>query len=374
MATIAQAIETTGGGVIQFLKWWRDELAGLLPQRAQGRSAARILVAITPEEGYRVFEGTGAKLRPVRAGLELSALDAVGAAADLARSNPGALIGIRVPLASCFVRSLELPRSAQDDASRILDLDLERATPFKLKDVYCATLVENKDDRSPQVRVRHLMIKRQSVEPVLSELNASGASVDFIDCWDESTGQALPVDFLASQQQQATAARHGLSFMTLLLALLALLGVSALVLANARYQTALQTVEAQVAQARAQATNVRRALDTSEAALTEIDQLQRLKLATTPTVELIDALTKLMPNSVWLTDLRLENGALDITGLAKSSAALLPLFEHSPVFADAAMASGVNFDPQENKERFSLRVKVRQAGGEPAAAEKEEKK
>jgi hypothetical protein len=38
------------------------------------------------------------------------------------------------------------------------------------------------------------------------------------------------------------------------------------------------------------------------------------------------------------------------------------------------MASGVNFDPQENKERFSLRVKVRQAGGEPAAAEKEEKK
>jgi hypothetical protein len=188
MATIAQAIETTGGGVIQFLKWWRDELAGLLPQRAQGRSAARILVAITPEEGYRVFEGTGAKLRPVRAGLELSALDAVGAAADLARSNPGALIGIRVPLASCFVRSLELPRSAQDDASRILDLDLERATPFKLKDVYCATLVENKDDRSPQVRVRHLMIKRQSVEPVLSELNASGANVDFIDCWDESTG------------------------------------------------------------------------------------------------------------------------------------------------------------------------------------------
>jgi len=374
MATIAQAIETTGGGVIQFLKWWRDELAGLLPQRAQGRSAASILVAITPEGGYRVFEGTGTKLRPVRAGLELSALDAVGAAADLARSNPGALIGIRVPLASCFVRSLELPRSAQDDASRILDLDLERATPFKLKDVYCATLVENKDDRSPQVRVRHLMIKRQSVEPVLSELNASGASVDFIDCWDDSTGQALPVDFLASQQQQITAARHGLSFTTLLLALLALLGVSALVLANARYQTALQTVEAQVAQARAQATNVRRALDTSEAALTEIDQLQRLKLATIPTVELIDALTKLMPNSVWLTDLRLENGALDITGLAKSSAALLPLFEHSPFFADAAMASGVNFDPQENKERFSLRVKVRQAGGEPAAAEKEEKK
>ena len=90
--------------------------------------------------------------------------------------------------------------------------------------------------------------------------------------------------------------------------------------------------EGRVQQARAQATSVRRALDTSEAALTEIDQLQRLKLATTPTVEVIDALTKLLPNSVWLTDLRLENGFLDMTGLAKSGAALLPLFEHSPLF------------------------------------------
>jgi general secretion pathway protein L len=373
MPTIAQAIETTGGGVIQFLKWWGEELRGLIPQRAGSRSAARILVALT-QEGYRVFEGGGAKLRPVRAGVELSALDAVRAAAELARSNPAAPVGIRVPLASCFVRTVELPRSAQEDASRILELDLERATPFKRKDVYCATLVEDKEERGAHVRVRHLMIKRQSVEPILAELNASGASVDFIDCWDESNGQALPVNFLASQQQAATGARVGRSFTTLLVALLALFGVSALVLANGRYQTALETVEGQVAKARAQATSVRRALDSSEAALTEIDQLQRLKLATAPTVEVIDALTKLMPNSVWLTDLRLENGFLDITGLAKSGAALLPLFEHSPIFADAAMASGVNFDPQENKERFSLRVRVRQSGGEPGAADKAEKK
>src|SRR5262249_26816116 len=91
-------------------------------------------------------------------------------------------------------------------------------------------------------------------------------------------------------------------------------------------------------------------------------------------VAVIDALTKLLPDSVWLTDLRLENGVLDITGLAKSGAALLPLFEHSPLFADAAMASGVNFDPQENKERFSLRVRVRQAGVEAAARDSQEKR
>jgi general secretion pathway protein L len=373
MPTIAQTIETTGGGVIHFLKWWREELGGLLPQRVAGRSAAKIIVCVGPE-GYRLLEGGGGKLRPVRGGADLSALDAVAAASELARANPAAEVGIRVPLASCFVRTVELPRSAQEDAGRILDLDLERATPFKLKDVYCATLVENDDGRSPQVRARHLMIKRSSVEPLLGELKASGLTVDFIDCWDEGDRQSLPVDFLASQQQAGAAARGGLSFTSLLLALLALLGLSALLLANSRYQTALEAVQGQVQQARTQATSVRRALDTSEAALSEIEQLQRLKLATTPTVQVIDALTKLLPNSVWLTDLRVENGFLDITGLAKSGAGLLPLFENSPVFADAGLASGVNFDPQENKERFSLRVRVRQQGGEPATAEREEKR
>jgi len=374
MPTIAQAIGATGGGVIHFLKWWREELGGLMPQRVVGRSGAKILICLG-QEGYQVFEGGGGgKLRPVRGGADLSALDAVAAAGELARANPTAEVGIRVPLASCFVRTVELPRSAQEDASRILDLDLERATPFKLKDVYCATLVENDDGRGPQVRARHLMIKRPSVEPVLGELNASGVRVEFIDCWDEGNRQSLPVNFLASQQQAGAAARGGLSFPGMLLALLALLGLSALLIANSRYQTALDTLQGQVQQARTQATTVRRALDTSEAALTEIDQLQRLKLATPPTVEVINALTKLLPNNVWLTDLRVENGVVDITGLAKSGAALLPLFEHSPLFADAGLASGVNFDPQENKERFSLRVRVRQPGNEAAATEREEKR
>jgi general secretion pathway protein L len=373
MPTIAQTMAATGGGLTAFLRWWREELRGLVPQQLRGRSAVKILIAIG-QDGYRVFASAGGKLRPARGGADLSPRDAVIAAGELARSDPAALVGIRVPLASCFVRNVELPRNAQEDATRILDLDLERATPFKLKDVYGAALVEDNQERGPRVRVRHLLLKRQSVEAILGELKAAAVPVDFIDCWDEANGQSLPVNFLAAQQQAGAGSARGLSFAKMLLVLLALLGLSAIHFANSRYQTALETVQGQLAQARAQATSVRRALDTSEAALTEIGHLQNLKLATPPTVEVIDALTKLLPDSVWLTDLRLENGFLDITGLAKSGAALLPLFEHSPLFADAALSSGVNFDPQENKERFSLRVRLRQPGGAAGASETEGKR
>ncbi|HJZ34016.1 MAG TPA: PilN domain-containing protein [Hyphomicrobiaceae bacterium] len=372
MASIAQGLGVAAGSVTNFLGWWREELRGLVPQRVRARAASQILIVVG-QDGYRVLESTGSKQRPVRGGVELSAPEAAAAAAELAKSNAAALIGIRVPLASCFVRHVELPRSAQADVARILELDLERATPFKLKDVLCAALIEDGQERAGRLKVRHMMIKRQTLEPISAELNASAVAVDFIDCWDEVSGQPLTVNFLASQQQAAAAGRK-VSFTALLMGLAALLGIAAIWLADARYQTALEGIEGQVAQARTQATNVRRALDTSQAAIVEIGQLQSLKLGTTTTVELIDAVTKLLPNSVWLTDLRLENGQLDITGLAKSGAALLPLFERSPLFTDAAMASGVNFDPQENKERFSLRVRVRQAAGEAAAGNDQEKR
>jgi general secretion pathway protein L len=360
------------GGLRQFLRWWRDELRGLLPQRMREASAARILLAIG-QDGYRVFASTGGKLRPVRGEEDLSALEAASAAGELARSNPAALVGVRMPLANCFVRHLELPRSASQDAARILDLDLERATPFKLKDVYSAALVEAGDTRGPRVRVRHLTIKRQAVDPLLEELKASGAAASFIDCWDEARGQPLAVNFLAAQQQAGAGPGRRLSLPSLLLALAAVLGLSAILLAHGRYQMALETVQGQVATTRAQATSVRRAFDTSEAALTEIGQLQSLKLATPPSVEVIDALTKLLPDTVWLTDLKLENGFLDIAGLATSGAALLALFEHSALFADATMASGVNFDPQEKKERFSLRVRLRQPGSNAGRGDGQEK-
>jgi general secretion pathway protein L len=363
MAGIAQSVEVVGGGVSRFLLWWREELLGLLPRRT--RSVATLLVAVGPN-GYRIFEDQNGRPRSADAGADLAALDAVNMTAKLARSNPAAVVGIRVPLESCFVRHVELPRGAQDDAARILDLDLERATPFKLKDVYTAALVDNAHSSTGRLRVRHLVIKRESVEPILSELRASGVSIGFIDCWGDATGQALPVNFLASQQQGDASSGRVLSFNRALMLLAILAGAAAILLTNGRYQSAIETLESRIGEARTQATSVRRALDTSEAALSEIERLQAAKLGNVPTVEILNALTKLLPDSVWLTDLRLEGGLLDITGLAQSSAALLPLFERSTLFADAAMTSAVNFDQQENKERFGLRVRIRQPG-EPAA-------
>ncbi len=75
----------------------------------------------------------------------------------------------------------------------------------------------------------------------------------------------------------------------------------------------------------------------------------------------------MLPDSVWLSEFRLEGDALDISGLAKSGAALPPLFAQSTIFADAALTAPLTLDSREDKERFSLRVRIKQPASQEAA-------
>ena len=199
---------------------------------------------------------------------------------------------------------------------------------------------------------------------MLEELRGAGLSVDFVDCWDEDGRSALPVNFLAVRGTPARDFSRLVTAPRLLAICAALLLVTAIGLMLSRHQSALEEVQGRVAATRTRAATVRNALESSNAAVAELTRLQRLKFAQIPSISIIEELSKLLPDSVWVADLRLEGDALDISGLAKSGSALLPLFERSKLFAEAALTAPLTFDQQEDKERFSLRARVRQPNGE----------
>ena len=56
-----------------------------------------------------------------------------------------------------------------------------------------------------------------------------------------------------------------------------------------------------------------------------------------------------------------------MSGLAKSGATLPALFEKSPLLVEGALSAPVTFDQREDKERFSLRVRIRRSAAGQAA-------
>jgi hypothetical protein len=69
----------------------------------------------------------------------------------------------------------------------------------------------------------------------------------------------------------------------------------------------------------------------------------------------------------------MERDILDISGLARSGASLPSLFVGSRLFGDASLTAPVTLDPREDKERFSLRIRIKQPEASPQVASTEER-
>lgn len=351
-------------GVARFLAWWREELWGLVPQRARQAltRAQPSLVIAALDQGFAVFEQVGAETRPVAVGGTgvLTRGQALAALAQTARSRSVTRVGIRLPVSACFSRSVELPSAARGEFRQILNFDLERATPFKLRDVYTAHLVEGEAPTRGKLAVRQLVAKRDAIDPLMSEIGAQGLQVAFVDCWREEPSRGLPLDFLdAGMPAKGGASR--LVTPTSVMAVLALgLLVSAGSLALSKYEKALEEVQTRNATMRAEAAAVRRLLERSDTAVADLAQLRQAKLGRIPATQVLEEISRLLPDTVWLNELRIEGDGVDMTGLAKSGAALPQLLERSPIFTDAALSAPLNLDPREDKERFSLRLRIRQ--------------
>ena len=128
--------------------------------------------------------------------MPLSRAEALSALAQMADSGKATSVGIRLPRSQCFQRRVELPRAARNDARQILNFNLERATPFKLKDVYTAHVVEEAAGSKGKLRVLQLVTKREAVDPLIADVKAAGLEVAFVDCWHNEPSSGLSVDFL----------------------------------------------------------------------------------------------------------------------------------------------------------------------------------
>lgn len=358
------ALRSLKDGLLGFATWWRDELWGLVPVGARqlllGAEARVVLAQL--DSGFKVFaEASGRGPTTIGGGGAIMPLpEALKELAGLAASAGAATVGIRLPLSLCYTRCVELPGAARRDLRRILNFDLERATPFKLKDVHTAHMVEGEASTKGKLLVRQLVAKRELVEPLIAQVRRAGLGVAFVDCWRDQPAQALPVNFLETETSADTGMDRLVTVPKVLAALLLLLAASAVLLTLSRYENALGELQARTAQTRSEAAAVRQMLERSDAAVADLGRLQQLKLRHIPAIAILEEVSRLLPDTVWLSDLRVEGETMDISGLAASGAELPPLFERSTIFSNASLTAPLTLDPREDKERFSLRVQIRQ--------------
>jgi general secretion pathway protein L len=356
---MTSALQATVEASRRLFSWWKEELTELVPsplRRWAAGEARRTIFA--PENGQFVhYEEVRGRL--VRRGETSLPAGGPGRRRFAARrlSRP---IGVRLPRSACLIRQMELPAAARQDFGKILQLDLERATPFRHQDVYRDHFIENGPVRDGKLPVRQVVVKRAVLDPILQQLKSHNIEVDFADCWDDGDKRGLPINLLRGGQGEPASAARRRSMPALALGLcMLILAGSAVLLGLSKYETALQRLESETASAQAKAVAVNRSLTTAEASLTAVAELRRLKASRPPVIRILDELTRLLPDTAWVSFLKIEGDALEVTIVAQSTAELLPLFARSPLFATAALSSPVTYDSGGQSERATVRMTLK---------------
>jgi general secretion pathway protein L len=355
---MATAVPRAPSGVGAFWAWWTGELRDLLPTPAP-RPAMR------PEAVIVLLEGRVATVavRRRRKLMELGRLSLPepgrGEAAVAATARDPATrallravrrsrlpVVLRLPASTGLVVRDLLPSSAERDLAPIMAHKVDLLTPWSAEQVH----VDQRIDRrrgDGQLEVSLMVAPRAQVDEARRRLAALGLETQAVDLVEEDPWAAPSLDLIHGPgSRRRGKGRAGLLLGTLL-ALLAVGGV----------------VAGQRIWARERLIETRRQLaETLEQRLGDLPELrsgiealrgearfigERQRAAASPLV-VLETLSRILPDNVWLTELSLNGNQLTIGGYAADATAVVTLIEDAPLF------SGATFRAPSTRERVPL--------------------
>lgn len=337
-----------------FARWWIDGLAGALAGLGGGASARRYVIA-AEDGGHAIREagrGGGAAVgRLVPTGTDgVLALDPPGIASRLA----GATVEIEVPEAWLFRRGLDpVAASSAPYLDAFARHHVERVTPWRVADVHYGVAATPLPEDASRLAVAIGAVPRALVERFVAALARTGPARLAIVAGTGAERFAIPV--VSGDGGRLARTRRTVGAVLAVLILGTVGAVVAGSWAQEIYDGEIAAVDRLIADRK---DFLRGAMERTRPRAEPADGLRAQRAATAPAVLLLEHLARALPDQAHLTDLRIENGTIRITGIAADATALIPALESSPLFMAVAFFAPTTRLTTGEGDRFHIEMRV----------------
>ena len=348
-----------------FLSWWGRELGTLVPE-----SLSRRLMPPKPQLWIVPAESGGGDYRIWRADGEPKVLDVFGAGEDaqLLRDRWRDILAefrdgqpeVRLCLHEDQVLALpvELPAAVEGNLDQALRYQLDQLSPFRADQVVLDHRVESHDQDHGRIGVTLRIVPNEDLEPLLDRARAFGAVVHAVDTLaDEDPPRPEGFNLLPESRRPRyvhARARFNMLLGAGLLVVLALVMAQTVILRE-RTVSGLRT-EADVL--RVEARRVMQLQQAFEETLLAANFLAEKRAAQPAVIELMDELTRILPDDIWLQQFQLQGSDLRIQGQADGSQRVIGLLAESELFDSPEITGAISIDPRSGQERFRSQVRV----------------
>ena len=305
-------------GIGQFFQWWGTELVSLLPRGLRRRLERHHDVLRLGLEGNEAVVCDRVDGRLVELGrVSVDAPDARTSMLELVRKyDPHATrIEVAVPADRLLIKEIRLPLAAEENLAEVLGFEMQRHTPFRADQIYFNHRVTSRDPHAQQLGVRIALAPRGSLQPLLGlledwrlrQVSARGAGAE-----DDHILEFVSEDF---QRSAASGLNRGL------IALNAVMLAAVIAIPLLQQRHALEELRARLENAR-DAAKAAVALEERIAAERErLAFLHRSKASRPAAVEILESLTRRLPDDTWLYRLELRDDRLEFQGTSSAASA-----------------------------------------------------
>ena len=348
-------------GVAAFWSWWISELSGMLPPRVRHVLMPRAQRLFLELDGTDVVMSQGtAQDKQELTRYTLGEADAAPlklSTEDKAHQQARELV-LCLPRDNVLSRSLTLPLAAEENLREVLSFEMDRQTPFTAEQVYYDFSVAARSAAERTLTVDLVLATRRMLDELLARLDSRGLHPDrvTIDCGED--GGFAAVNLLPVENRQRKAVTPRLVNLALgALAVLLLVSIVSLPLMNKREKiTALEPLLETASAKAEEAHRLRKEVDQLTA---NSRFLTDKKQSSLPVLQVMDELTRILPDDTWITRLDIKGTELQIQGQSSSAAALIPLIESSSILQNPRFRSPVTQVPRSDVERFHLSAETR---------------
>jgi general secretion pathway protein L len=347
--------------IVAVWKRWVEVLAMLLLAWREHRRSQRILM-ISEENDTLVVRQAGPDMAAEDAKSRPKVLS--GATAKrVVRAARGRFVVLALAADKIVTRRLNVPAQAHEFLSGIVRNQIERLSPWPAGEVMYGFAADKGEDDGATLDVRVLMTPRTTIDNARRTLTAAGLQVDrIVTRPDTAAGEtaAGPVTLWskitdAPHEDLATASR-------LIGAGIAASLIWAVILSIFTLTTA-SSIRSEHEELAARAKTLQRQLQAGRtpASLASLPAPQRAWLSketSASSVIVLEALSRAIPDSAHLSEIRLEGTTLRIMGIADDAPALLAPLEQSGHLSNVRFFAPTTRGPDGRLFRFHIEARV----------------
>ncbi len=260
-----------------------------------------------------------------------------------------------------------LPMATEENLLDVVGFDMDRQTPFTAAQVYFGARVVARDVAHERLEVEVVAVPKNTIEPWLIEMRAAAISVHSIVAADEFTVGAkrgvAPIELLAASAGPARRWSNMQRINVGLIALGLLMALAAVLLPIWQKRETVKALMPLSVKADAEFKITQRVTEEYTRLANEYNYVVGRKHANYPTVMLVDEITKISPDTMWIQSFEYKTLAkareLQLAGEAASVSKVIESLEQTPFLQNTVQRQQTRPGSRPNIEYFTLASEVK---------------